>query len=194
MKKIVVIVMALAVIGVYEADAQVRFGIKGGLNLASASIESATNLETSSKTGYHAGIYLAFKFTKIAIQPEVLWSVQGVKTTADILGTPVEFDTDLNYVNIPVMVKIYLVQGLHLELGPTFGILMTAETEGQDIKETLNSSDISASFGLGFDAPMGLGGGVRYNLGVTEVLADPVSGDSWTNNNFMISVWYAIKK
>ena len=34
----------------------------------------------------------------------------------------------------------------------------------------------------------------RYNLGISEVLAEPTSGNSWKNNNFMVSVWYALKK
>lgn len=190
MKKILLISIVAFALTASNAFSQVRFGVKGGLNFASANIQSSDDVSTKSKTGYHAGVYLALKFTKIAIQPEILWSAQGA--TASFMG--IDLDTDLNYVNIPVMVKIYLVQGLHLELGPTFGILMSAETAGQDVKDQLTSSDISASFGVGFDAPMGLGGGLRYNLGVSEVLNEPTSGESWKNNNFMISIWYALKK
>jgi len=194
MKKTLIISLVVATLAISNTYGQTKFGVKGGLNFASASIEGADGLDTKSKTGFHGGIFLAFKLNKIAIQPEALWSVQGVTTSFDDFGVPVELDTDLNYVNIPIMVKIYLIKGLHLELGPTFGLLISAETAGIDVKEELKSSDISASFGVGYDAIMGLGGGIRYNLGVSDILEDPASGESWKNNNLMVSVWYAIKK
>ena len=187
MKKIIAISIVAVVLAISSASGQVRFGVKGGLNVSGLSTDA---LDTKSATGYHAGLFLALKFSKVAIQPEILWSAQGF-TETDALG---EVDTDLNYVNIPVMLKIYLVQGLHLELGPTFGILIDAARNSADITEEFASSDISGSFGLGFDAPMGLGGGVRYNIGLTDINNIDGATEAYNSSNFMISIWYALKK
>ena len=57
------------------------------------------------------------KFTdKVGIQADLLYSQQGAEFDAG------EFD--LSYVNIPVVLKYYLVQGLNIQAGPQFGFVV----------------------------------------------------------------------
>lgn len=88
-------------------------GIKAGANFANISDVN----DLSSKTGFQAGIFAGIKFTdKVGIQADVLYSQQGA-----------EFDYgkfDLNYVNVPVVLKYYLVQGLNIQAGPQFGFIL----------------------------------------------------------------------
>jgi len=178
------ITLALAVIILMistssNAQSVIRFGLKGGLNFANLNVEGFSSDGT---TGFHAGAYLTVKITKFAVQPEVLYSLQG----ADGL--------DLSYVNIPIMAKFYLVQGLHIEAGPQFGVLLTAEDDdGTDLKEFVKTSDLSAAFGAGFDLPFGLGVGARYVLGLSSI-DDTGSSIDVKNQVFMVSLWYALKK
>jgi len=108
------------------------------------------------------------------------------------------------------MAKFYLISGLHLEVGPQFGILVDGEIDVEDAagnvtkvdaKDVLKSSDLGLGFGAGFDLPFGLGIGARYVIGLADfndgVPFDPLNPTDipeFKNNVFMVSVWYALKK
>ena len=55
--------------------------------------------------------------TRLRLQGDVLYSQQGA-----------EFDlgkVDLDYVNVPIVFKYYLVKRLNLHVGPQFGFLVS---------------------------------------------------------------------
>jgi hypothetical protein len=141
---------------------RIDIGIKGGLNFSKMEIP---DISTSHKTGYHFGAYSLFKFGKLGLQPEFIFSEQGSRVD---LG-----DWDTKYINIPVILKLYLAAGFNLQAGPQFGFLNKAELDGNSIKEDLKKSDVSFGLGLGWDAPMGLKFDARYNLGLTDNSDDP---------------------
>lgn len=183
--------MLFVVIGVQESfsQAEVGLGLKAGVNLANVNATSAS--ETfNSRTGYHAGAFLKVKLTKLAIQPEILFSQQGttVKTTT------ASVERTLSYVNIPIMLKFYLISGLNLQAGPQFGFLTSAVTSGVDVKSLYNSSDISIALGAGFDIKK-LSIDARYNLGVSEVNSSVTAASpSAKNQVFQLSLGYTIFK
>ncbi len=185
------IAMLFVVIGVQASfsQAEVGLGLKAGLNLANLNATSAS-ATFDSRTGYHAGVFLKVKLTKLAIQPEILFSQQGttVKTTT------ASVEQTLSYVNIPIMLKFYLVGGLHLQAGPQFGFLTSAVASGVDVKSFYNSSDISIGLGAGFDIKK-LSIDARYNLGVSEVNNNVTAiSPSAKNQVFQISLGYTIFK
>ena len=158
MKRFLLFVL-IATIG-FSAKAQgIDLGIKAGANFAN--ITDASNFE--SKTGFVAGAFLGIKFNdKFAIQPEILYSQQGAKLEAD------EFN--LNYVNVPVIIKYYLVQGLNIQVGPQFGFMVDdniVDAIGDGIET--NDFDTAGVVGLGYDFPFGVRLDARYNFGLTEI-------------------------
>jgi len=100
--------------------------------------------------------------------------------------------------NIPVILKLYLIGGLNLQAGPQFGFVMSAEQENpltgnfEDIKDDLKSSDISAGLGLGFDAPFGLTIDARYNLGLSEI--NDAQAQAIKNQVFQLSLGFKLIK
>ena len=55
MKKVkIVLVMAIALLGVTAVQAQVNFGVKGGLNITNMSLDSEM-FKTSNRVGFFAG-------------------------------------------------------------------------------------------------------------------------------------------
>lgn len=163
------------------AQASVALGIKGGLNFANVNTTSI-GAAYGSRTGYHAGAFVNVKFTKFAIQPEVIYSVQG----ADAAGGNLE----LGYVNIPILLKFYLIGGLNLQAGPQFGFLTSATSGGTDIKDFLESSETSVALGAGFDISKFVID-VRYNLGLTDV--DKATTEA-KNQVFQLSVGFKLFK
>jgi hypothetical protein len=181
-----------------NAQASVSVGLKAGLNFAKLDGSSA-GAAYNSRTGYHGGAYLRIKLSKIAVQPEVIFSKQG--TTVSYSGKNLEANYD--YINIPVIVKLYTVAGINLQVGPQFGFLAgakqdvynssTGSVSTQNVKSQLKGSDISAALGLGWDLPFGLSIDARYNLGLTKI--NNASGSSDAKNQVIqVSVGYRLFK
>lgn len=180
MKKLLVLVLVLSSVVVVNAQVQVALGLKAGANISKFDDSATDNL-----TSFHAGAFGLFKFTKIGIQPEILFSQQGTKIDGD------EFKTA--YMSIPVMLKLYLIGGLNLQAGPQFGFLTKAEFDGNNAKESLKNSDLSANVGLGWDLPFGLTVDARYNIGLSDVNDDPAF-PSLKSRVIQVSVGYKIFK
>ena len=168
---------------------ELDLGIKLGSNFAS--INNAIQ-DSSSRTGIQAGIFGGVKFNdKIGINLDVLYSQQGA-----------DFDDgafDLTYVNLPLVLKYFLVGGLHIQAGPQFGVLIDeslTETLDDDYKEIVES-EISGIIGIGYDLPFGLRIDGRYNFGLTDI-SKPEDGEDGENGNkgiknsvFTIAVGFA---
>jgi hypothetical protein len=180
MKKILILVFILSTVVAAQAQVQVALGLKAGANISKFDADGADNL-----TSFHGGAFALFKLTKIGIQPEVLFSKQGTDFSTGDLKT--------SYMTIPVMVKLYLVAGLNIQAGPQFGFLTAAEFDGNDIKDDLKSSDISANIGLGWDLPFGLTVDARYNIGLSDV-SDSPSYDDLKSKVIQVSIGYKIFK
>lgn len=201
MKKItMVLAIALIALSFNQANAQLGFqlGVKGGPNFSNLK----TDLDTEGQTGLHIGAYGMIKFTKFAIQPEILFSTQSTEFSTSGLRT--EFETA--YVNIPVMLKLYLVGGLNLQVGPQFGFTTLSEvtdlTNGgtTDIADDLKGADVSLAIGAGIDLPFRFNLTARYNLGLSDINdtlnldLDPATNDELRNQVFQVSVGYAFIK
>src|ERR1043165_1978031 len=139
MKKVkLLLVMICAMAGVQAAysQAEMAIGIKGGLNFATINVSQSAGANYNNRTGYHAGAFALFKFGKIGIQPELLFSKQGTKYTVSTSNVEQNFD----YINIPIMLKLYTVAGINLQVGPQIGFLTAADAK-QTISGTTTTTD-----------------------------------------------------
>lgn len=173
------------------SQARVELGLKGGMNFAN--FKTGDDFDTNSKTGYHAGIYGMVKLANIGIQPEVLYSRKGANFEDFGTGAQDDFENDLVYLDIPVIAKLYLPLGLNLQVGPQFGMLLSAESDGDDAKDAYKNSDISATFGAGWDAPFGLRFTARYLLGLNDI-NDSGTDTEVKNRMFQLSLGYSLIK
>jgi Outer membrane protein beta-barrel domain len=201
MKKNILYVFALMLMtgSAAYSQAQLAIGIKGGLNFANLDI-SSTSGAYNSRTGYHAGAFLLVKFSKIGIQPEIIFSRQG-SSYKPVNGT--SLDTRFDYVNIPVVLKLYTVAGINIQVGPQIGFVAgasqdvvnsaTGAIQSQDIKSLIKGTDFSAALGLGWDAPFGLTVDARYNLGLSKINDATGSSDA-KNQVIQVSVGFKLIK
>lgn len=202
MKKIILMSFGFLLIsGVALSQAQVALGLKGGLNLSKLDInQGVANLDN--RTGFHGGAFALFKLTKIGIQPEILFSKQG--STYMFNGT--NYEANFDYINVPVLLKLYLVAGLNLQIGPQFGFLTISELKNttagikdpQDAKSLFDrKSDMALAIGAGWDLPFGLTLDARYNLGFSDIVITPtLSTDAvnFKNKVIQISLGYKLIK
>ncbi len=185
-------------------DAQ--FGIKGGLNLSNIYTEDVD--DNNVLPSFNAGFYATLPITSfIAIQPEVLYSRKGSELTYDNAFATGKAKFNLNYVEVPVLVKINLTKNLNIHAGPYFAYLIDANVKNEsdggtiDFEETYDNDDfnkfdagISGGIGLDFDS---IGIGARYNYGLTTIGKErTVGGTTYTvpdGKNSSLSLYVAFK-
>lgn len=169
MKKTILTIMALGAFS-FAAQAQtpdLKLGAKAGVNFANL---TDADMITSFHVGAVAEIFINDKFS---VQPELLYSAQGASNKEQ----GIEFERNLDYINIPIMAKYYLMDGLSVQAGPQVGFLVKAESKisggGESItvdsKDNFQSVDFGLNLGAGYELPMGVFFDARYNLGLSKV-------------------------
>jgi len=165
-----------------EATGIVRYGLKGGLNVASLRGDVD---EPSPRLGVHFGVTAEIRVSeRFSIQPELMYSMQGIREEGSLMidGNFVEGEatTKLDYIILPIMAKIYMTEGFTLEVGPQIGLLNSARVKydirsstdtfsgSTDISNQMKSLDFAVNAGLGYKLPSGLFFQGRYTLGLTN--------------------------
>ncbi len=153
-----------------------RFGVKGGVNFATVTGDDFDSPD--SRTSFHVGLVGEFPITEMfSIQPEVVYSGQGFETDFDGAGGD-KIEYQLDYINVPVLAKIYIVPAFSVEVGPQFGFKVNEEI---DSDPNNNPGDTDLDEAKDFD--FALAGGVtfqtdgffvygRYNYGLTDIIED----------------------
>lgn len=208
MKKFLFFAFAIFFAGTMSAQ-QVNFGAKAGVNFASIGGDEIEEIEEiggmDGKTGFHLGFIAEFPLGEsFAFQPEVLYSSQGAKTEGNFEGVDFTYKLNLDYINVPLLVKYYFTPNLNLHAGPQLGFLVKAEEEYEasfdgesesetvDIKDDTKGLDFALAAGLGYKLDMGLFFDARYNLGLSNIwdLEDEDGDFSQKNNVFQLSVGF----
>ena len=191
MKKLVTIGFMVLAIGIAQGQ-EVKFGVKGGLNLMKI---SNNQLSGNNKVGFHIGGLVEFKLSdKFAIQPELLYSTKGTKQ--DFYG--IQLITNLSYIDLPIMAKFFVTKGLSIEAGPQIGYLVSEK--GISNSELViyqagnyNKMDYGLNLGAGYVLENSLLFQVRYYLGLADISKIyPYSNTNIIDHNkgFQLSVGY----
>lgn len=181
---------AFVAFGLVSLNAQVKFGAKAGVQLTN--LVGNDDFEGDSKFGFHVGGYANIRFAEqFAFQPELLLSLQGSKYENEetVMGVTAKEEAKWNliYLQIPLMLKWYAYEGFNVEFGPQVGFNVSAkekyeasisgggisesEEYNEDI-EDIETMDFSLNIGAGYEMENGLNFGIRYGLGLTEILKD----------------------
>ena len=137
------IISFLIVTGAIQSQ-HLNIGIKGGLNTFNIMGNNGTNYQP--KIGYVIGLLgHIHKSNRFALQPEILYSVQGAKSNLN-------FSKNLNYVNIPLLFQYMYNNGFRLQAGPQLGLLVSAKAKASsgnvDIKKNYKSTDLGLTLGM----------------------------------------------
>ena len=192
MKKSLLTITLSFIVLVGFSQAKVEIGLKGGLNSSTQEVDDPS-VVVNSASAFHGGLYGLIKITKIGIQPEILYSPQ--KNEFDDGSGNGSVEQRNVYLDIPIMVKLYLAAGLNIQAGPQFGLLTSAEKAGATSKEDIENSDLSVAVGAGWDAPFGLQANVRYIIGLNDVNDDKTAiQGAIKNRTLQFSLGYRIFK
>jgi hypothetical protein len=180
-------------------------GIKGGLNLSSMTTDG--NDDKNLKPGFHIGVFNKIETSEtFAIQPELLYSVKGIKYNYDeSLFADGETRFNLHYLEVPVKLVFNLSEDFEFQFGPYVSYLLGAnidtdadvldffeiDSDDEIDRKNFNSFDYGLTAGIGFDLdPLIIG--LNYNLGLNQVAKDDevseeILGDA-KNTTIMVSV------
>ncbi len=163
-----------------NAQSEFRIGFKGGVNFASVGGDFTDDYD--GRTSFHIGGLVEIPISeKFAVQPELLYSSQGYKIEESDTDYNFEAKTKLDYINVPIMAKYYIIDGLSAELGPQIGVLISAKDEydetyegesesgEDDVKDFYNTLDIGIGVGASYRLNNGIFFSARYVIGLSDV-------------------------
>lgn len=153
-----------------------RFGIKGGINFSNINIDGRS--DPDGKVGVHLGVFGNTPINadeNLFVQPELLFSLQGPE------------DGNLTYINLPVVLKYYIVEQFSIHGGLQLGVLVAAE---DDADENLTTVDLGVPLGAEFNVNEDFALGLRYVVGATDILDVEGADINFYNRVFQLFASY----
>jgi hypothetical protein len=202
MKKPILVLLALVLGFSTVAQAQrrgrggsdVSLGLKAGASLTNLTGRDA--IANDYRFGFHGGVFANIGLTSLfAFQPELLYSQKG-GNYKNVTDASVRY----HYIDVPLAFHMN-TGGLFFEAGPQVGFLVSAKSQAGsvsvDVKNGTNTVDFGYLFGLGYQLKHGLGVGLRYNGGFTNVLRANTFGNTTfqsrqRNGAFQLYLTYSV--
>ncbi|MDN3492116.1 porin family protein [Winogradskyella bathintestinalis] len=190
MKKLIVFtgvfLMALTSVHAQSDSKAFQLGAKGGVNFSKLTGDDFN--EVDSRTSFNAGLVAEIPISeRFSFQPEVFYSGQGFDIQEidqdNVFDTDQNVEYQLDYIQVPLLLKVYLVQGLSVEAGPQFGFKIHEEfdsepnSDGGDFEIDEDDSyvkdfDTSLAFGTSYKFNSGFFLSARYTMGLTSIFKD----------------------
>lgn len=175
MKKVtgLVLIILMAFIAV-PVKSQLKFGVKGGLNISSVHLNSDI-LKADNVTGFQIGpmIETTIPLIGVGLDAAILYSQKGMDVKSET-GTSTNVKTD--YIDVPVNLKwkfgLPIIKG-YLAAGPYIGFRVGGdkfwEIPGSVVGQ-VKAKNFSAglNFGAGVELINHLQVGINYGLGLTD--------------------------
>lgn len=177
---------------VVTVNAQVKFGIKEGINLSTQSELGMLWDNNDIKTGFTLGATFDYRFHSVlSVQTEINYKTEGLAYETNESSTKKDINRNYDYYNIPLLLKGRFNNQLGLGEswlvsfygGPYYSYLQSAESEIKengittltDYEESSNKSDWGIIFG-GEVAKVFNNGelfcDLRYEMGLSDVTAN----------------------
>lgn len=165
---------ALLFLGIGQASAQVRLGVKGGLNIASVHF-STDVLQSDNVTGFQIGPMIegSLPLVGLGFDAAILYAQKGLETKT-VSGEKTSLKND--YIDVPVNLKWKLglpVMKVYLAAGPYVGFRVGGnkiwELPGSMVDQVKTKSfSAGLNFGAGVELISHLQVGLNYGLGLTN--------------------------
>jgi len=193
-RRIAATALALVILGASTTSAQTfQFGVKGGVNFATLSVEDGDSA-FDSRIGAVIGGFVTWQaFSWLELQPEVLFTSKGAKVEESGISSNLIVD----YLEVPILARYSRPLSDNWRVfvagGPTVAVRLRARTttefsggtEEIDIDDDVEQMDFGVAVGGGVEVGRWILDG-RYTFGLSDVDAD--TSDAATFRNRVISV------
>ncbi len=182
-------ILILTVLFLSLSDVMGQISIQAGINAASwRASEGGITLDTDSRAGFHAGInYTTAISESFYFMPGIQYSIKGAKFF--------DIDATQNYIDIPLLFVYQpnIEKGFYGEGGPYIGFLLSADSEGIDIKDNYQSTDAGLVLGGGYDFGK-IKLGLRGVIGITNISKEtPGTSSEGKIVNSVGQIYFAVK-
>ncbi|HEY8513497.1 MAG TPA: porin family protein [Cyclobacteriaceae bacterium] len=177
MKRLLLFVIALGATVQIACSQKLGFGIKGGLNFAN--VTNAESINSSSHTGFMAGVFLAPPSSGVfGFRSELMFSRQGF----DFESNTNTGSVTLDYILFPQLSTINIGKVASILIGFQMAYLLTAKEKGDDgsgqnavgdIIDYYNRFDYGAAGGIEIFPFKGLLVGARMNISFGKLMKTP---------------------
>lgn len=192
-----IFVLAVSVATVTSVNAQrLDFGGKIGANLTKI---DGVSFSDAYKLNYQLGFFAEIDLNKNwGIQPELLFSQTSSRVDSgfhsvyeDAASSLLKRNVKLNYLNIPVLLRINAGNLLTFQVGPQFSILVNDnENLLNNSKDAFKKGDLAAVVGAQINiSKLRIYG--RYNFGLANI-SDVDNPNKWTNRQLQLGVGFKI--
>lgn len=189
MKKIIGVLMIAVCIGMaIPAQAQINFGVKGGLNLSKASLSDVPgNFKKDNFTGFFIGpmAELNIPIVGLGVDASLLFAQRGIKVSE--AGD--DITVKQNGIDIPVNLKYNIglgsLVGIYLAAGPDFYFDFEKKT-GIDKKK----AEVGINVGAGVKLLNHLQVGANYNIPLGDTADIEGTNGSYKTKTWQVSVAY----
>ncbi|RLT79126.1 porin family protein [Bacteroides acidifaciens] len=190
MKKIFGALMIAVCIGMaMPVQAQIHFGVKGGLNLSKASLSDIPgNFKKDNFTGFFIGpmAEVNIPIVGLGVDASLLFAQRGVKVTPEGVD---EYTVKQNGLDIPVNLKYNIglgsLLGLYIAAGPDFYFDFEKKS-GIDKKK----AEVGINVGAGVKLLNHLQVGANYNIPLGDTAKIEGTDGSYKTKTWQVSVAY----
>ena len=159
MKKILMLLFAAVALSL-PSQAQVKFGLKGGLNLTNLSLSESVGNNLKNKEGFHIGptVKIGLPVPGLSVDASALYDQRSAKVsvTRGVGGAEVESTLKSQSLQVPLNIRYAVglgsVANLFAFAGPQFGFNLGDKNKkilDDAANWTLRSSNVSANLGIG---------------------------------------------
>ncbi len=179
--------LVTATVSGLRAQQGVVLGFRGGVSVASASLDVSQTFSKSNRTGFAGGVFLNYDAAILGLQLGAEYTQKGVDL--DIGGAI--HNLSLDYLEIPAVVKLGLPLGVlkpSVFGGVGLGFKTSCDDDGVDCGNEFKSTDFSGIAGADvaiYLSSVSLWADGRYHFGLSDISkASDVVGDlknrNWT--------------
>jgi hypothetical protein len=190
MRKIIRVLMVVVAVAIaVPAQAQIKFGVKGGLNLAKADFDKS-DVKTSNFTGFFIGpmVEATIPIVGLGADASLLFSQKGIKA-----GGQTEKE---NGIEVPVNLKYSIGLGslasVYLAAGPSFFFSLKDDIKsGAEGEWDIKKSQLGVNVGAGVKLVKHLQVGVNYHfpLGETAEFKANAGALGTIKDSYKTKVW-----
>ena len=197
MKRILTLLLLYVALSSTEAFAQIKFGIKGGLNLASISFEE-NDYDKKIQPGFFIGPTVKFTLplTGLVIDASALYDQRSQKAeVSDLVGGRIYYTSiKQQQIMIPVNLRYQFglgsTLGIYVFAGPQIGFNLDNDFTDLNYGDWRpEKTSFSANFGLGAILLKHLEVSVSYNLALTKSADITINDNKQKVNEGKMNAW-----
>jgi hypothetical protein len=169
-----ILMVAMVILTVTNSNAQsdattdnrqkLSLGLKAGANYSNVYDSEGEDFVADAKFGIAGGVFVSIPLGKFfGVQPEVLFSQKGFKSSGTFLGSTYSMTRTTDYIDVPLLLAVKPIEQVTFLFGPQFSYLLSK-------KDDFTGGTISSTQQQDFDNEnirkntYGLTGGVDINI------------------------------